>query len=167
MILEGKQIVVGITGSVAAHKGADLVSKLTQAGCLIDVILTESGGRFITPVALQGLSGRPVYIDVFDTSGDLAISHVELGRRADAVVIAPASAATLARLAHGLADNLLCLTVLATAAPVVVAPAMDALMYENAATQANLKTLAERGTTIVRAGGGTCSERNGRPRADG
>jgi len=149
MILEGKRIVVGITGSVAAHKGADLVSKLTQAGALVDVILTESGSRFVTAVALQGLSGRPVYTDVFATTGDLAISHVELGRRADAVVVAPASAATLARLAHGLADNLLCLTVLATEAPVLVAPAMDALMYENAATQANVKTLRERGVTIV------------------
>ncbi|MGA2284936.1 MAG: bifunctional phosphopantothenoylcysteine decarboxylase/phosphopantothenate--cysteine ligase CoaBC [Dehalococcoidia bacterium] len=149
MILEGKRIVVGITGSVAAHKGADLVSKLTQAGALVDVILTESGSRFVTAVALQGLSGRPVYTDVFATTGDLAISHVELGRRADAVVVAPASAATLARLAHGLADNLLCLTVLATEAPVLVAPAMDALMYENAATQANVKTLRERGATIV------------------
>ncbi len=149
MILEGKRIVVGITGSIAAHKGADLVSKLTQTGALVDVILTESGARFVTPVALQGLSGRPVYTDVFATTGDLAISHVELGRRADAIVIAPASAATLARLAHGLADNLLCLTVLATEAPVLLAPAMDALMYENAATQANLKTLSERGMTIV------------------
>jgi len=149
MILEGKRIVVGITGSVAAHKGADLVSKLTQAGALVDVILTESGARFVSAVALQGLSGRPVYTDVFATTGDLAISHVELGRRADAIVIAPASAATLARLADGLADNLLCLTVLATQAPVLVAPAMDALMYENAATQANVKTLGERGVTIV------------------
>ncbi len=149
MILEGKRIVVGITGSVAAHKGADLVSKLTQAGALVDVILTESGARFVTPIALQGLSGRPVYTDVFATTGDLAISHVELGRRADAVVIAPASAATLARLAHGLADNLLCLTVLATEAPVLLAPAMDALMYENTATQANLKVLRDRGMIVV------------------
>jgi len=148
-MLEGKRIVVGITGSIAAHKGADLVSKLTQAGAKVDVVLTESGARFVTPVALQGLSGRPVYTDVFAATGDLAISHVELGRRADAVVIAPASAATMARLAHGLADNLLCLTVLATEAPVLLAPAMDALMFENAATQANLAILRERGMTIV------------------
>jgi phosphopantothenoylcysteine decarboxylase / phosphopantothenate---cysteine ligase len=148
-MLKDKRIVVGITGSIAAHKGADLVSKLTQAGAQVDVILTESGARFVTPVALQGLSGRAVYTDVFATTGDLAISHVELGRRADAVVIAPASAATLARLAHGLADNLLCLTVLATQAPILVAPAMDALMWENAATQANLAILRERGVTIV------------------
>jgi phosphopantothenoylcysteine decarboxylase / phosphopantothenate---cysteine ligase len=148
-VLEGKRIVVGITGSIAAHKGADLVSKLAQAGALVDVILTDSGTRFVTPVALQGLSGRPVYTDVFATTGDLAISHVELGRRADAVVIAPASAATLARLAHGLADNLLCLTVLATNAPVLLAPAMDALMYENVATQANEAILKERGMTVI------------------
>ena len=148
-MLEGKRIVVGITGSIAAHKGADLVSRLTKAGAQVDVILTESGARFITPVALQGLSGRPVYTDMFATGGDLAISHVELGRGADAVVIAPVSASTLARLAHGLADNLLCLTVLATDAPVLLAPAMDAHMFENAATQANLAVLKERGMTVV------------------
>ena len=153
-MLEGKRIVVGITGSIAAHKGADLVSKLTQVGALVDVILTESGARFITPVALQGLSGRPVYTDVFATTGELAISHVELGRRADAVVIAPASADTLARIAHGFADNLLCLTVLATEAPVLLAPAMDVLMFENVATQANLAHLRERGFAIVGPGEG-------------
>jgi phosphopantothenoylcysteine decarboxylase/phosphopantothenate--cysteine ligase len=148
-MLEGKRIIVGITGSIAAHKGADLVSKLTQAGALVDVILTEAGARFITPVALQGLSGRPVYTDIFAVSGELAVSHVELGRRADAVVIAPCSATTIARLAHGLADNLLSLTVLATESPVIIAPAMDANMYRNEATQSNLRLLAERGMTFV------------------
>jgi phosphopantothenoylcysteine decarboxylase/phosphopantothenate--cysteine ligase len=148
-VLRGKRIVVGITGSIAAHKGADLVSKLTQAGAKVDVILTEAAARFITPVALQGLSGRPVYTDIFDPKSELAISHVELGRRADAVVIAPVSASTMARIANGLADNLLCLTVLATEAPVLLAPAMDALMFKNAATQANLVLLKERGMTVV------------------
>jgi phosphopantothenoylcysteine decarboxylase/phosphopantothenate--cysteine ligase len=148
-VLEGKRIIVGITGSIAAHKGADLVSKLTQAGALVDVILTEAGARFITPVALQGLSGRPVYTDIFAVSGELAVSHVELGRRADAVVIAPCSATTIARLAHGLADNLLSLTVLATESPVIIAPAMDANMYRNEATQSNLRLLAGRGMTFV------------------
>lgn len=148
-MLKGKRIVVGITGSIAAHKGADLVSKLTQAGAEVDVILTEAAARFITPVALQGLSGRPVYTDIFDSKSELAISHVELGRRADAVVIAPVSASTLARIAHGLADNLLSLTVLATEAPVLLAPAMDTLMFANAATQANLALLKERGMTVV------------------
>jgi len=148
-MLEGKRIIVGVTGSVAAHKGADLVSRLTQAGAEVDVILTEAGAQFITPTALRGLSGRPVYTDTFDPKADLAISHVELARRADAVVIAPVSATTLARLAHGFADNLLSLTVLATQAPVLLAPAMDSQMYENTATQANLALLEERGMTVV------------------
>jgi len=148
-MLEGKRIIVGITGSIAVHKAADLVSKLTQAGAEVDVILTEAGAQFITPVALRALSGRPVYTDVFDTRAELAISHVELARRADAVVIVPVSATTLARLAHGFADNLLSLTVLATQAPVLLAPAMDGHMWENAATQANLALLKERGMMVV------------------
>ncbi len=148
-MLEGKRVIVGVTGSIAAYKAADLVSKLTQAGAEVDVILTEAGAQFITPMALRSLSGRPVYTDIFDLKAELAISHVELARRADAVVIAPVSATTLARLAHGFADNLLSLTVLATQAPVLLAPAMDSQMYENAATQANLALLKERGMTIV------------------
>jgi len=148
-MLEGKRIIVGVTGSIAAYKAADLVSKLTQAGAEVDVILTEAGAQFITPMALRSLSGRPVYTDIFDLKAELAISHVELARRADAVVIAPVSATTLARLAHGFADNLLSLTVLATQAPVLLAPAMDSQMYENAATQANLALLKERGMTAV------------------
>jgi phosphopantothenoylcysteine decarboxylase / phosphopantothenate---cysteine ligase len=148
-MLKGKRIIVGITGSIAVHKAADLVSKLTQAGAEVDVILTEAGAQFITPVALRALSGRPVYADIFDTRAELAISHVELARRADAVVIVPVSATTLARLAHGFADNLLSLTVLATQAPVLLAPAMDGHMWENAATQANLALLKERGMTVV------------------
>ncbi len=148
-MLEGKRIIVGITGSIAVHKAADLVSKLTQAGAEVDVILTEAGAQFITPMALRALSSRPVYTDIFDTRAELAISHVELARRADAVVIVPVSATTLARLAHGFADNLLSLTVLATQAPVLLAPAMDGHMWENAATQANLALLKERGMTVV------------------
>ncbi len=148
-MLEGKRVIVGVTGSIAAYKAADIVSKLTQAGAEVDVILTEAGAQFITPMALRGLSGRPVYTDIFDVRAELAISHVELARRADAVVIAPVSATTLARLAHGFADNLLSLTVLATQAPVVLAPAMDSQMYGNAATQANVALLKERGMTVV------------------
>jgi len=148
-MLEGKRIIVGVTGSIAVYKAADLVSKLTQAGAEVDVILTEAGAQFITPMALRSLSGRPVYTDIFDLKAELAISHVELARHADAVVIAPVSATTLARLAHGFADNLLSLTVLATQAPVLLAPAMDSQMYENAATQANLALLKERGMTVV------------------
>jgi phosphopantothenoylcysteine decarboxylase/phosphopantothenate--cysteine ligase len=148
-MLKGKRIVVGVTGSIAAYKAADLVSRLTQAEAEVDVILTEAATEFITPLALRNVSGRPVYIDMFDPASELGISHVELARRADAVVIAPVSATTLARLAHGLADNLLSLTVLATKAPVLLAPAMDSQMYENAATQANLALLKERGMFVV------------------
>jgi phosphopantothenoylcysteine decarboxylase/phosphopantothenate--cysteine ligase len=148
-MLEGKRIVVGVTGSIAAYKAGDLASKLTQAGAEVDVILTESAQQFITPMTFYSLTGRDVYTDIFEVKAELAISHVELARRADAIIIAPVSATTIARLAHGLADNLLCLTVLATKAPVLLAPAMDAQMYENAATQANLALLKERGMMVV------------------
>lgn len=148
-MLEGRRIVVGVTGSIAAYKAADLVSKLAQAGAEVDVILTESAQRFVTPLTFHSLTGREVYTDIFEVKAELQISHVELSRRADAVVIAPASATTIARIAHGLADNLLSLTVLATKAPVLLAPAMDSQMYENPATQANLVLLKERGMTIV------------------
>lgn len=148
-MLEKKRIVVGVTGSIAAYKAADLVSKLAQAGAEVDVILTESAQKFVTPMTFHSLTGREVYTDIFEVKAELQISHVELSRRAEAVVIAPASATTIARIAHGLADNLLSLTVLATKAPVLIAPAMDSQMYENAATQANLALLKERGITIV------------------
>src|SRR4030042_6173942 len=104
-MLEGKRIIVGVTGSIAVYKAADLVSKLTQAGAEVDVILTEAGAQFITPMALRSLSGRPVYTDIFDLKAELAISHVELARRADAVVIAPPSATELARLDPGVAGD--------------------------------------------------------------
>jgi len=148
-MLEGRRIVVGVTGSIAAYKAADLVSKLAQAGAEVDVILTESAQQFVTPMTFHSLTGREVYTDIFEVKAELQISHVELSRRADAVVIAPASATTIARIAHGLADNLLSLTVLATKAPVLLAPAMDSQMYENPATQANLALLKERGMTVV------------------
>ncbi|MDI6857960.1 MAG: bifunctional phosphopantothenoylcysteine decarboxylase/phosphopantothenate--cysteine ligase CoaBC [Dehalococcoidia bacterium] len=148
-MLKGRRIVVGVTGSIAAYKAADLVSKLAQAGAEVDVVLTESAQQFVTPMTFHSLTGREVYTDIFEVKAELQISHVELSRRADAVLIAPASATTIARIAHGLADNLLSLTVLATKAPVLLAPAMDSQMYENAATQANLALLRERGMTIV------------------
>jgi phosphopantothenoylcysteine decarboxylase/phosphopantothenate--cysteine ligase len=147
--LNGRIIVLGITGSIAAYKAADLASKLTQLGVQVDAVFTEAATRFITPLALRSVTRRPVYTDMFDPSSELAEGHVELARRADAVLVAPATATTIARLAHGLASDLVSLTVLATRAPVLVAPAMDGQMFENAATQANLLTLRERGLTIV------------------
>ena len=148
-MLKGRHIALGITGSIAAYKAADLASKLTQAGALVDVLMTEASTRFITPLTLRSLTGRPVFLDMFDPDTELAEEHVEIARRAEAVLVAPASATTIAKLAQGLADDVVSLTVLATEAPVLVAPAMDHQMYENAATQSNLETLRGRGYVIV------------------
>ncbi len=149
MVLLDKIIVLGVTGSIACYKAADLASKLVQQGARVDVVMTESAQRFITPFTFRALTGRPVFTDMFTPVTDLAEEHVEIARRADLVVIAPASATTIARLAHGLADDFLALTVLATRAPVLVAPAMDSNMWENPATAANVETLRSRGVAII------------------
>jgi len=148
-VLANRVIVLGVTGSIAAYKAADIASKLTQECALVDVVMTEAATRFVTPLTMRSVTRRPVFVDMFDPASELAEEHVELARRADAVLVAPATATTIARLAHGLADDVVSLTVLATRAPVLVAPAMDSQMYENAATQANLATLRERGMIIV------------------
>ena len=148
-VLQGRNVALGITGSIAAYKAADLASKLTQAGAHVDALMTEAATRFVTPLTLRSITGRPVFLDMFDPSTELAEEHVEIARRADAVIVAPASATTIAKLAHGLADDMVTLTVLATKAPVLIAPAMDGQMFEHAATQANLETLRERGYLIV------------------
>ena len=148
-MLQDRYIALGITGSISAYKAADLASKLTQAGARVDVLMTEAATRFIAPLTLRSLTGRRVFLDMFDPNTELAEEHVEIARRADAVIVAPASATTIAKLAQGLADDVVSLTVLATQAPVLIAPAMDHQMYENAATQANLETLRERGYAIV------------------
>jgi len=149
MRLDGRNIVLGVCGSIAAYKAADLASKLVQAGAAVDVILTKEACEFVTPLTFRALTGRPVFTNQFTPITDLAEEHVEVARRAAAVVIAPASATTIARLAYGLADDFLALTVLATEAPVLLAPAMDSQMWQAAATQANVATLTSRGVTIV------------------
>jgi phosphopantothenoylcysteine decarboxylase/phosphopantothenate--cysteine ligase len=148
-VLKDKRVVLGVTGSIAAYKAADVASKLTQASAEVDVVLTQSAQQFVTPLTFRSLTLRSVYADMYDPHSRLAEQHVFLARDAKAIVIAPASATSIARLAQGLADDLLSLTVLATKAPVLVCPAMDSQMYENAATQANLNVLKERGITIV------------------
>ena len=148
-MLRDRYIALGITGSIAGYKAADLASRLTQAGARVDVLMTEAATRFIPPLTLRSLTGRPVFLDMFDPNTELAEEHVQIARRADATIVAPASATTIAKLAQGLADDVVGLTVLATQAPVLVAPAMDNQMYENAATQANLETLRQRGYAIV------------------
>jgi phosphopantothenoylcysteine decarboxylase/phosphopantothenate--cysteine ligase len=152
-LLEHKRIVLGVTGSIAVYKAADLASKLTQAGAQVDVIMTEAAQQFVTPLTFQAVTGRPVYTDLWqaDNSGGLPthIAHVGLGEGANLLVIAPATAQTLAKLAHGMADNLLTVTALAARCPVIVAPAMDGGMYMHPATQANVNTLRERGVIVI------------------
>jgi phosphopantothenoylcysteine decarboxylase/phosphopantothenate--cysteine ligase len=147
--LEDRQVVLGVTGSIACYKAVDLASKLVQAGAMVDVVLSHGATQFVTPLAFRSITHRPVVTELFDPDSELSIEHVALADRADVVVIAPATAHTIAKLAAGLADDSLTTTVLATAAPVLVAPAMDANMYENPAVQANLATLHDRGVTIV------------------
>jgi phosphopantothenoylcysteine decarboxylase/phosphopantothenate--cysteine ligase len=149
MTLQGKQVVLGVTGSIAAFKAADLASKLVQAGAQVDVVMTQAAKEFISPFTFRAITGRPVLTDMFSPQTDEPEEHIALARRADVIIIAPCSANTLAKLAHGFADDMVSLTVLATKSLVLVAPAMDQQMWENAATQANLATLEERGVFIV------------------
>lgn len=149
MPLAGRNLVLCVTGSIAAYKAADLASKLVQAGAQLDVILTKEACEFVTPLTFRSLTGRPAYTDMFRPATDVAEEHVALARSAALVIIAPASATTMARIAHGLADDFVSLTVLATRAPVLVAPAMDSQMWDAAATQANVAVLRERGLAFV------------------
>lgn len=145
-VLTGARVVVGVTGSIAAYKAAMLVSSLVRHGAHVDVILTASGARFVTPATFTGLTRGSVHADLF---ADRGLPHVELAERADLIVVAPATARTLARLAHGLADDLLALTVLGTRAPVLVAPAMEAGMWLHPATQRNVALLREDGVQVA------------------
>jgi phosphopantothenoylcysteine decarboxylase/phosphopantothenate--cysteine ligase len=147
--LTDRNIVLGVSGSIAAYKAADLASKLSQAGANVDVVLTLAAARFIAPLTFQGVSGRPAFVDMFDTASGASELHIELARRAHALVIAPATATTIARVALGLAEDMVSLTALATRAPIVVCPAMDPQMFEHAATQGHLETLRSRGVHVV------------------
>lgn len=147
--LANKRIILGVTGSIAAYKAAEIASRLTQTGAFVDVILTESAAKFITPLTFQSVTGRKAYVDADLWGGEGHVTHVGLGRAADLLMIAPASANTIARLAHGFGDNLLTLTALASHCPLLVAPAMDAGMFEHPATQASVKILEERGVYFI------------------
>ncbi len=148
-VLSNKHILLGVTGSIAAYKAADLASKLTQAGAHVDVILTESAQKFITPLTFQSVTGRRAYTDSDLWGAEAHVLHVGLGHTADLLVIAPCTANTIAKLAHGQADTLLTVTAVAAGCPLVVAPAMDGGMYDHAATQENLDTLRKRGAYII------------------
>lgn len=146
-LFQNKHILLGVTGSIAAYKTIDLASKLTQAGAIVDVLLTDSAARFATPLAFRSVTGRPVYTDMWDLADH--VPHVGLGESADLLLIAPATANTIGKLAHGLADNLLTITALAARCPVLLAPAMDGGMWGHPATQANTVILLNRGVEIV------------------
>jgi phosphopantothenoylcysteine decarboxylase/phosphopantothenate--cysteine ligase len=144
-----KNIVVGVTGGISAYKTVTLCSRLVKAGALVDVILTDAAAEFVRPITFQALIHRPVITEMFSLLQETEIGHVSLGKRADLMIIAPATANTLAKLAHGFADNMLTTTALACRNPILVAPAMETGMWDNPATRANLQILRERDVWVV------------------
>jgi phosphopantothenoylcysteine decarboxylase/phosphopantothenate--cysteine ligase len=148
-MLGHKTIVLGITGGIAAYKAAEIASQLTQAGARVNAIMTEEAIQFIAPLTFRALTARPVVTEMFDLASEFSIEHVSLAKAADIVVVAPATANIIAKLAAGIADDMLCCTVLATKAPVLIAPAMETNMYTNPITQDNLSKLKARGCVIV------------------
>jgi phosphopantothenoylcysteine decarboxylase / phosphopantothenate---cysteine ligase len=160
MILAQRRILLGVSGGIAAYKACELVRRLRDLGAQVRVVMTENATRFVTPTTFQALSGEAVRVSLWDESAEAAMGHIELARWAERVLIAPASADLMARLAHGFANDLLSTLCLATAAPVYVAPAMNQQMWAHAATQANLATLRARGVHILgpAAGDQACGE---------
>ena len=140
---------MGVTGSIAAYKAADLASKLTQAGALVDTVFSPGAERFITPLTFQSVTGRKAFTDAELWGGEAHVLHVGLGHAADLLIIAPCTANTLAKMAHGQADNLLTVTALAAECPILIAPAMDGGMFAHPATQENVRILSERGVIFV------------------
>ncbi len=152
--LANRQVLLGITGGIAAYKSAELVRRLRDAGATVRVVMTPAACEFITPLTLQALSGEPVHLDLLDPAAEAAMGHIELARWADLVLVAPASADFMARVAAGIADDLLSTLCLATKAPLLFAPAMNQAMWSNAATQQNLRTLTARGVRFAGPGEG-------------
>jgi phosphopantothenoylcysteine decarboxylase/phosphopantothenate--cysteine ligase len=148
-LIDGKRIVLGVTGSIAAYKAVDLASKLAQSGALVETVLTEDASRFVSPLSFQSVTGQPTYTDADLWGAQAHVLHVGLAQRVDILVVAPLTAQTLAKLANGLADNLLSLAALAATCPLLLAPAMDAGMFAHPATQANLACMEERGAIVV------------------
>ena len=146
--LINKRILVGITGGIAAYKSADYIRRLRDAGAEVRVVMTAAAKEFITPLTMQAVSANPVADDLLDTEAEAAMGHIQLARWADAVVIAPASADVIARICQGQANDLLTTLCLATTAPIALAPAMNQHMWSDAATQANIQTLSQRGMAI-------------------
>jgi phosphopantothenoylcysteine decarboxylase/phosphopantothenate--cysteine ligase len=153
-MLHGKTIILGVSGGIAAYKAAALCSKLVQGGAKVHVIMTESATKFIAPLTFQTLSRQDVIVDTFDEKDASVVSHIDLADRADLFVVAPATANIIAKMAHGMADDMLSTTLLATMAPVLVAPAMNVHMYAHPAVQANMELLAARGVLFIEPGTG-------------
>ena len=153
-MLKGKKIVLGITGSIAAYKSCLIIRQLVRQGAEVQVVITPSGKEFITPITLSALTQKPVISDFFSQRDGTWHSHVDLGLWADAMLIAPCTAATLGKMCHGIADNMLVTTYLSMKAPVFIAPAMDLDMYKHSSTQENIDTLKRRGNHIIEAGNG-------------
>jgi len=149
MELSGKRITLGVTGGIAAYKAAELVRQLVKLGASVKVVMTEAAARFVTPVTFQALSGNPVFCDQWDARIANNMAHIELSREADIILVAPASADFLARLAHGLADDLLSTLALARNCPLLAAPAMNLQMWNNPATQRNVATLRADGISLL------------------
>ncbi|SET36745.1 bifunctional phosphopantothenoylcysteine decarboxylase/phosphopantothenate--cysteine ligase CoaBC [Paenibacillus sp. NFR01] len=152
--LQGKTIILGVTGGIAAYKAAYLTSRLTQKGAVVHVIMTESAKQFITELTFQSLSKQRVYSDTFQERDPASISHIDLAGSADLVLVAPATANMIAKMAHGIADDMLSTTLLATTAPVMVAPAMNVHMYRHPAVVSNMNTLYDRGVQFIEPGDG-------------
>jgi phosphopantothenoylcysteine decarboxylase/phosphopantothenate--cysteine ligase len=147
--LEGKRIVLGVTGGVAAYKACELARLLGKAGATVDVVMTEAGTRFVAPLTFQALTNRPVFTSLWDAPQENGMAHIDLTRGADAVIIAPATADFIAKLAHGIADDLLSSLCLARDCPLLVTPAMNRQMWENPATQRNIAQLRVDGVSIL------------------
>lgn len=160
MELRGKRIVLGVTGGIAAYKAAELTRLLIRQGASVQVAMTEAATRFVTPVTFQALSGRPVYTDQWDARVANNMAHIDLSREADAILIAPASADFLAKIAHGMAGDLLTTLALARSCNMLVAPAMNRQMWDNPATQRNITLLKQDGISILGPGSGdqACGE---------
>ncbi len=147
--IKDKRILLGVTGSIAVYKAVELASRLTQAGAQVDTILTQSAIQFVTPLTFQSVTGRRAYTEADLWGTEAHIQHISLGKNADLFVIAPISANTIAKITHGLADNLLTITALAATCPLMIAPAMDGGMFAHPATQANLEILRQRGVSVI------------------
>jgi phosphopantothenoylcysteine decarboxylase/phosphopantothenate--cysteine ligase len=147
--LNNKRIVLGVTGSIACYKAADLASKLVQTGALVDVILTSAATQFVSELTFRSITHRPVFTNLYSPESDLSINHVALAETADVIIVAPATANTIAKIANGISDDVLTTTILATKAPIIMAPAMDANMFDNPATQTNVTTLITRGFFVA------------------